>query len=206
MRVFIVFFAAIAVSGCVNTQERRNQQAQFNATIPTCHSEKECEYKWSAARRWVINNAGMKLQHVENDFLETYNSGRNSAALAVRVVKEPISDGYRIIVSTGCRNLFGCVPDSRESALDFNRTVNAVRVPGMKDTPTKLPNKFDNREFGKQSITAEKSAQALGCLSGDGSRAVGDMIINDYGVETYQFHCENQTMLIRCEHNSCNQL
>jgi hypothetical protein len=117
------------VGGCATPQQRTDQQAEFQRTIPTCKSDRECELKWSAARQWVLQNAGMKIQHITNDFIETYNPvGRNSAALAARVVKEPILEGgYRLVITTWCGNMFGCVPNASDAALQFDRTVNAVR-------------------------------------------------------------------------------
>lgn len=113
--------AGCAVTG--NTPERR---AELAATAPKCYTDKDCEIMWSAARRWVLSNAGMKLQIVTADFMETYNPLPNSSKLAVRVTKEPMREGgYRIAVVTWCDNLIGCVPDNWDAALAFNREVSA---------------------------------------------------------------------------------
>lgn len=92
-------------------------------------------------------------------------------------------------------------------AVDNYRELN--KLPYSDKTQTRKPTRAADpktREFGKQSIAAEEAAQKLGCKSSDRGRAVGDMIINDYGTETYQFHCADETMLIRCEFNNCRQL
>lgn len=98
---------------------------EVDRTIPTCKEAKECEIKWAAARDWVINNAGWKLQHVTADYLETFNPTASSPNLAMRVVKEPKSDGsYQIKATAWCDNMFGCVPDGWEALKKFNDHVN----------------------------------------------------------------------------------
>ncbi|QCG64265.1 hypothetical protein [Pseudomonas veronii] len=42
------------------------------STIPVCISDKDCELKWSAARRWVLSNAGYKIQSITSDYIETH--------------------------------------------------------------------------------------------------------------------------------------
>lgn len=64
----------------------------------------------------------------------------------------------------------------------------------------------DEREFGKQSITAERYAKQEGCRSSDGTTAQGFMIIRDYNVETYQFQCESGDLLVRCDAGVCETL
>lgn len=127
MLVLVALLAACADPAYIQARRER-----FASSIPACLSDRECEMKWSAARTWVLGNAGMKLQHVANDFLETYNPvGNNSTLLAVRVVKEPMSGGtgYRIIVTTCCGNPFGCFPDPWAAAQNFNDYVNSISTP-----------------------------------------------------------------------------
>lgn len=128
MRLALAVAALLA--GCVSPAQRQQHaqmQQELVQTIPTCSSERECELKWSAARQWILSNAGMKLQHVTNDFLETYNPPRDSSSLAARVVKEPLPQGgYRFLITTWCNNIFMCIPNQWQAALHFNRYVNAV--------------------------------------------------------------------------------
>lgn len=122
--IAIAAFAGLAV-GCAGGT-RPNFQAEWQRTIPTCTEPRECEIKWAAARRWLLNNAGFKLQHVTDDFLETYNPPQHSADIAVRVVKEPLQpEGYRFVVSVWCNNMFGCQPNQWEAAVSFNEYVNS---------------------------------------------------------------------------------
>ncbi len=127
MAPVISFVLIILISGCGTVQNQAKTQ-EFLRTIPVCYSDRECEMKWSAARTWVLKNSGWKIQTITPDFIETYNSIGGSPALAVRVVKEPIqTGGYKIIVKTWCDNMFGCVPDSQDSELHFNRYLNATK-------------------------------------------------------------------------------
>lgn len=101
--------------------------ALYDQTIPVCSTEPECDAKWETAQLWVARNAGYKIQTATNVLIETYNSVGSSAAIQVRVLKEPAGGGaYRLLVYVSCANLFGCVPDTWDAAIDFNRYVGAV--------------------------------------------------------------------------------
>jgi Short C-terminal domain len=124
--VILLILTVLFITGCVSREVRQNQELMFNSTIPTCQSEKECEAKWSAARRWVLNNSSTKIQTMTDDFIETYNP-RYSTDIAVRVSKEPVaSGGYRFVVNVWCKNIFGCFPNTLDAANDFNNYVNSV--------------------------------------------------------------------------------
>ncbi|MTI64403.1 hypothetical protein [Methylophaga sp.] len=212
MRYFLILLTITLVMGCTANPKRDQIRQQYYSTIPTCSSEKECEIKWSAARRWVLNNARMKLQHVEDDYLETYNSVGNTTNLAARVVKEPMGTGnsYRIVVTTWCANWFVCVPDKWEAALDFNRTVNSSysspKTSSTNSTANSSSIKPEERRVGESSISAEDYAQQIGCVSDDGVTVVGDMVVNDGPTETYLFECKNADILIRCEYGRCSEI
>lgn len=123
--VFLVL--AGVISGCATTPspEQQELRAAVARTIPTCRETKECEVKWAAARSWILANSGWKLQHIQPDFMETYNSVDGSTSLAVRVTKEPDQSGaYRILATVWCDNIFGCNPDKWQALKNFNRYVN----------------------------------------------------------------------------------
>lgn len=121
--IYLLTLAA-AVAGCATPVDPALQAAVQN-TIPVCSSQKECEVKWNAAQRWVVNNAGMKLQHITPELLQTYNPG-DSMRLAVEVIKEARQDGsYRIVAKIWCGNPFGCDRNIWQAILDFQNTVNA---------------------------------------------------------------------------------
>ena len=126
-KLFFFFLFVFFIAGCGLSRNPAKTQ-EFIKTVPVCYSERECEMKWSSARRWVIENARYKIQTMTPDFIETYNPSSGSPSLAVRVTKEPIaSGGYRIIVKTWCDNVFGCGPDSQDAEQNFNNFVNKTR-------------------------------------------------------------------------------
>lgn len=104
---------------------------EIKRTMPTCKEARECEVKWAAARKWVLDHSAYKIQHITDDYIETYNPQRYSTGIAVRVRKDAISSGgYRFLVDVWCDNSRGCQPDSQSAAISFNRTVNsAYRTP-----------------------------------------------------------------------------
>jgi len=129
MRAIILSLSTVLIAGCVlpaSTHDREVARRDFDQTIPGCFSERECEVKWSAARRFVLENSSMKIQHLTNDYIETFNSIRSSTGLAWRVSKEPTgaSGGYRIVAQAWCDNMFSCAPDAMATMIRFNRAVS----------------------------------------------------------------------------------
>ncbi|QOU06805.1 hypothetical protein IM720_08800 [Pseudomonas fluorescens] len=130
---YAIFFAiaGILLSGCAAVPDAKTEQLkqEYMSTIPVCISDKDCELKWSAARRWVLSNAGYKIQSITSDYIETFNPPEASSLLGARIIKEPKGDGsYRITAELWCSNWIGCHPPVWEAAVDFNRTVNAARL------------------------------------------------------------------------------
>lgn len=125
----LMLIAAVLLAGCQTITPV--QQRAFDASVPTCAAEKECELKWAAARRWVLDNAGFKMKLYTADFMETYNSARDEeTAMWATVTRDPLQDGsYRIVVEVGCNNMFGCTPPAIERMLAFNAYVSAAWKP-----------------------------------------------------------------------------
>lgn len=125
---FFPILTAAVLAGCATAPSPEQIAARnaITASTPTCSSDKECEVKWAAARAWINANAGWRLQHVQADYLETYNSVGGSTNIAVRVTKQPLrTGGYRILGSVWCDNMFGCIPDNWVALKQFNDYVNA---------------------------------------------------------------------------------
>lgn len=103
------------------------KRAQFESTIPTCEGEADCKAKWEAAQLWVVHNAGFKIQTATDVLIETYNPGPSDAKVAARVTKEPLGGGkYKLVVFVWCNNIFGCVPNGWDAAINFNTVVGAA--------------------------------------------------------------------------------
>ena len=105
----------------------QQQQEQYQASIPTCASAKECEAKWLAARRWVLDTCDFKLQHVTDDFLETYHSGDYADTnMWCRVSKTPTGETtYQLELEVGVNNPFAG-GDRTYLKQTFNDAVNAA--------------------------------------------------------------------------------
>lgn len=116
------------VAGCATTPspEMQARQAELARTTPVCRNETDCKAKWEAAQLWVVHNAAYKIQTSTSVVIETYNPGPSEPKIAARVTKEPIGGGsYKLLVNIWCNNIFGCIPNQWDAALDFNRTVSA---------------------------------------------------------------------------------
>lgn len=119
------------LSGCNTTPspEIQAKRAELERTTPVCNDEKDCNAKWEAAQLWIVHNSGFKIQTATNVLIQTYNATGGSAAIAVQATKEPIGGGkYKILVRVSCDNMFGCVPNQWDAALDFNRKVGATAL------------------------------------------------------------------------------
>lgn len=124
---------SLAVAGCASQEEltaraeaEQAARAQYQASLPRCSSDKECAAKWSAARRWVLDNCGFKLQHVTDDYMETFNiRDPASTAMWCRVTKSPTSETeYVIELENGANNWF--VGGMLGKRMEFNHYVNAA--------------------------------------------------------------------------------
>lgn len=125
--IFARVSLSIMLTGCSLQSPQPGQLAEFQNTIPTCHSQSECDAKWSAARTWVLNNSAYKIQNYSADYLETYGGGNADTGFQVRVNKEiMLEGGYRIVVNVSCGNRFGCAKDPITAQIDFNTHVNQI--------------------------------------------------------------------------------
>ena len=125
-----IICSALLLTSCATTPSADIQmkRAELERTTPICSDEKDCAAKWDAAQLWIVHNSGFKLQTTTNVLLQTYNATGGSPSIAVQVTKEPLGGGkYKLAVQISCDNIFGCVPNQWDAALNFNNTVSAVK-------------------------------------------------------------------------------
>lgn len=123
MRFFLLSMLCVMSIGCAN-RPTANEQMRFMASIPTCTGEKDCEFKWAAARRWIVSELTVKLQHHGPDFMETFDP--EESGIGARVMKEPIdTNTYRIVIDTWCQGL-GCFLSELRLKQSFNDFVNGA--------------------------------------------------------------------------------
>ncbi|MDT8428307.1 MAG: hypothetical protein RQ757_06035 [Pseudomonadales bacterium] len=114
------------VSAC-SSGAYQAQREEFNQTIPECNGTADCQVKWAAALDWVRNNASYGIRVNNENRIETFDADTTRAGTEVQVTRELIEgERYRILVNIDCFAAYGC-PPYWETALDFNRTVNAAR-------------------------------------------------------------------------------
>ena len=119
---------ALAMAGCTTAQP------VAQAPSPTCAEPKECEVKWSAARDWVVANAGYRIETETPTRIETFPSIASSPDIAVRVLKQARPDGsYQITASVWCDNWIGCTTPPAKAVADFSLHVSSAwRYPAAK--------------------------------------------------------------------------
>ena len=130
--VLLLIVCIFCFHGCATFTPQQKQT--WNQTVPMCYRESDCEAKWSAARNWVQNNSGYKIQIYTTDLIETYNPSQSSPKIAVRITKQPLSTSmegnksYAIAIKVWCNNIFGCVPSTDDAIIGFNKYVNAAQA------------------------------------------------------------------------------
>ncbi|HCL6832364.1 TPA: PDZ domain-containing protein [Klebsiella pneumoniae] len=193
MKKVVIFLATLPLAGCVSNSERQKQQAEIDRTTPYCSSQKQCDAAWAAARQWVNQNCGMKIQNYSSDYIETYNSPANSAAIACQVTKNPLPTGASSInVRISCSNMFGCVPDVYQAAINFNKYINdyierfaPVRMGFMARMSDTKGNEVQNTSYSAgmliKGVTHDGPAYKAGLRDDDIVTAVGnDAVRNQY--------------------------
>ncbi len=118
----------VGLVGCAASPspDQMAKQQRINETTPHCSGEADCTAKWEAAQRWVVDNAGYKIQIQSSVLIQTDDAYR-SPKIAVQVTKEPEGGGrYKIVAKIWCQYIFGCVPNSYDALLDFNQVVGAA--------------------------------------------------------------------------------
>lgn len=132
---------SLSIGGCaaripLTPQEQAQIQANANRKI-TCTKGEDCDLKWGRAITWVSQNSRWKIQ-LQNDYLiQTYTSMDGSPRSSFLVNKIPIDNGQsEIVMSSGCGNVFGCVPDATILLASFN---NFIIGPATAPTLTSPP-------------------------------------------------------------------
>jgi hypothetical protein len=127
-----------AVVGASATGAEPGQRAAHPLGMsPVCTTPQQCVAMWTAARKWVRNACGYKLEKDTDNLLETYNTVNNtiprqvSRSLACRVTRTPRTEGgYVFTVTASCSAITPrtnpCYPPADEAMSDFNRSLNAV--------------------------------------------------------------------------------
>ncbi|WP_312582999.1 PDZ domain-containing protein [Atlantibacter hermannii] len=186
MKRAFVFVLGFLLSGCVSQSVRNQQQDEINQTIPSCSSQRQCDAAWAAARQWVTQNCGMKIQNYSNDYIETYNSIGNSTNTSCQVTKNPHPNGVNSInITVSCANMFGCTPDQYQSVIEFNKYVGEVvnnfspiKIGAMMGMADKNGKVVENPSYSAglviSDIESGSSASKAGLLVGDIVTSVGD--------------------------------
>ena len=122
----VALVSLVSLSGCFDLAAIQKQQEEDAAAMrrvsesePRCSHPRQCEAMWVAARDWITESCGYKIQTVTDNLLETYNS--TGVDLACRVTKTPLPEaGYKFNASADCGNMFGCMPKPVVALQQFN--------------------------------------------------------------------------------------
>lgn len=93
------------------------------------------------------------------------------------------------------------VASNKESSTDSKES-----PPAETERSISITEPEQKRVIGDYSIAAEDFAESLGCQSDDGGIVVGNMINEEYGIETYEFNCASAHLTVECEFGNCVKL
>lgn len=170
------------VSGCATITDK--QRSDWEETIPLCFSDSDCKTKWAAARQWIQNNAGYKIQIYSDDLIETYNPQQSDPKIAVSASKNPIAktqegeQANMIAVKIYCGNIFSCIPSINESILSFNKFVSQAEVTDPACFESSLAN-LEKPKIGYNSYTHKGVKRIVKRVCSDTPASRGSMKVND---------------------------
>lgn len=122
--------ALAAMAGCATPAQRAQDQQEMNASVPVCETERQCKAEWDAAITWVTDNCGMKIQTLNDNLIQTYNSPPDSTKTACTVVKQTGTNrSFGLTARIGCSNLFGCFPKPKDMVVAFGNFVGKAGLP-----------------------------------------------------------------------------
>lgn len=183
----------IILSGCATVSSE--QRTRWNETIPVCSTDFACKTKWAAARQWVQNNSGYRIQIYTDDLIDTYNPAEYDPKIAVTVSKTPVGktpSGHQVNtfnVQIRCGNIFGCIPTIEESILSFNKFVSQTEV-NDPSCYTDMIDKADNARIGIlpqyyngkyiiREVCSHSPAQEAGLITNDVITKIENTAINN---------------------------
>lgn len=118
-----IFVISALICSCATAPSPR-EQAQIEATRPTCQGEKDCAAKWETAQLYVIKHTDYKLEIATNVLIETFDS--RDKGMAMSVTKEPLGGGqYKLVARAWCDSILGCYQPPVDVVLGFNQQVAA---------------------------------------------------------------------------------
>jgi hypothetical protein len=123
--VSVLCLAFLSLSGCVTMtpEQQARLQADANQKI-TCMKGSDCDMKWGRAVAWISQNSHWKIQMQSDHLIQTYTAVGNSSYSGFLVNKVPIdTDTFEIVMSSGCANMFGCIPDATTLRAKFNNFI-----------------------------------------------------------------------------------
>lgn len=129
VRTLCVGAAVVLLAACAAPQGAGVDPAvAAAATEPLfCRGADQCQRYWRRAQLWVAKNSRWKIQTATDVLIETYGSPRSSTDRAYQVLREPGPGGVeRIVIRSGCGNMFGCSTNELEVAAQFKTYVRAA--------------------------------------------------------------------------------
>ncbi|MFT4886185.1 MAG: hypothetical protein ACJAS2_001874 [Pseudohongiellaceae bacterium] len=121
-------FTALMLSACAVSPATQALRAEYESTIPVCSSNESCQQKWTIARAWVVDNSDFAIRSEGETRIMATSNLISQSGLGVTVIRSSAGgDNYQFTVSVECFSAYGC-PNSLETMLDFNRTLNAVQA------------------------------------------------------------------------------
>lgn len=125
MKWFIAAWVLL-MGGCSTMTPEQKVALEQNAARPViCSKGDDCDVKWGRALSWVLKNSSWKIQSQSDNLIQTFTPINASAASGFIVNKVPLGNGqFQIVMTSGCDNFLGCIPDAITLKASFNQFVD----------------------------------------------------------------------------------
>lgn len=137
MRTLTLIITLLTLAGCETMQHSISQSAEESAIPPImCVGKDQCDVYWARTQVWIAQNSRYKIQFATNAVIQTFTSEQHSADNHFMATREPLLNGNeRIVLATGCGNIFGCSMDQRTARRSMYAFVTKTVVNQITDAP-----------------------------------------------------------------------
>lgn len=114
-------FSVALLAGCATlTPEQEAEIARQAARPVTCLAGSDCQMKWSRAIEWVAENSSYKLLTQSDRVIQTMGPLDEDPASAFLITLADRGSGLsEVVFRSGCDNMFGCIPTTRQLRASF---------------------------------------------------------------------------------------
>lgn len=130
MRALVTGLICAALSACAVHNPQLNAAEIKEANDPLlCVGQEQCALMWRKAQVWISVNSRWKIQISTDTIIETYSPSEAAVDRAYRITRMPGESATdRIVITSWCRNMFGCSTTLNADAISFKRYLRGLKT------------------------------------------------------------------------------